>query len=588
MKKIILAVTICICICTAAVFGQTTGMNPTNNTKVKWFRDAKFGMFIHWGLFAQHAGTYEGKKYFGISEWLQARAKIPAKEYEQFAAAFNPVDFNAEQWVSFAKASGVKYIVITAKHHEGFAMFKSMVSTFNIVDATPFKRDPLKELAVECKKAGIKLGFYYSQFQDWHEPNGGGNDWDYDNKKKDYPLYYANKAIPQLKELLTNYGDLGLIWFDTPGDMTTMQSAEFLKKVKDWQPNCLVSSRVGNGLGDYKDFGDGEVPAGVVKTPWEGIFTHNDSWGYSSFDHNFKTPKEIIRLLTTIASKGGNLLLNIGPMANGRIPDLSQKYFLETGKWLKQNGESIYGTTYSLIKPQPWGVTTSKPGKLFVHIFQSPLNGKIVLPVKGMTIHKVYWLADKKPVTNKTKATGVELQLPDVLPDSRDAVVAIEYSGTITENYTTPEEWSRQYAVFSLLPDFAAVKGNATISTVTHSNYFGDWKHTVCIKNLKAPSDEVSFDIAVKEKGDYKIILEYAADKNSEGREAVVEIAGKSFPFQVLKTGAFDVWKPMTWIRQPITIFTATQPGLYTLTIKPDTEGTELFNLKKVIAEPVN
>jgi alpha-L-fucosidase len=370
--------------------------------------------------------------------------------------------------------------------------------------------------------------------------------------------------------------------------MTAMQSAEFLKKVNEWQPNCLVSSRVGNGLGDYTDFGDGEVPAGVVKTPWEGIYTHNDSWGYSSFDHNFKTPTEIIRLLTTIASKGGNLLLNIGPMANGTIPDLSQKYFLETGKWLQKNGESIYGTTYSLIKPQPWGVTTSKPGKIYVHVFQSPINGKIVLPVKGITIKKAYWLADKKPVSNKTTATGVELQLPALLPDSRDAVVAIEYSGTISENYSTPEEWSRQYAEFSLLPDFATVKGNATISTVTHAHYFGDWKHTVCVKNLKAPGDEVNFEIEVKEKGDYKIILEYAADKNSEGREGVLEIAGQTFPFQVLKTGEHDVWKPLTWIRQPISILTIAKPGFITLKIRPSNDGTELFNLKRVIAEPVN
>lgn len=439
MIKKIIALFICIVLRDVTASGQVAAAPPQENLKTKWFREARFGMFIHWGLFAGHAGTYKGKKYYGISEWLQERAKIPAKEYEQFAAEFNPVDFNAEQWVSLAKASGIKYIVITAKHHEGFAMFKSMVSAFNIVDATPYKKDPMKALATACKKAGIKLGFYYSQFQDWHEPNGGGNNWDFDDTKKDYPVYYAAKAIPQIKELLTNYGDLGLIWFDTPGDMTPEQSAEFLKKVKGWQPNCLVSSRVGNGLGDYTDFGDGEVPAGVVKGPWEAIFTHNDSWGYSSFDNNFKTPKEIIRLLSTIASKGGNLLLNIGPMANGKIPEPSQKYFLETGNWLHQNGESIYGTTSSLIKPQPWGVTTNKPGKLFIHIFQSPLNGKISVPVNGINIRRVYWLSNKKQVAAAMTATGLEIRLPAVLPDLRDAVVAVEYSGTMTENYDTPE-----------------------------------------------------------------------------------------------------------------------------------------------------
>ncbi|MDN3656625.1 alpha-L-fucosidase [Ferruginibacter paludis] len=587
MVKKIIALFICIVLYGATVSAQVTTALPEQNPKTKWFQEARFGMFIHWGLFAGHAGTYKGKKYYGISEWLQHRAKIPAKEYEQFAANFNPVDFDAEQWVSFAKASGIKYIVITAKHHEGFAMFKSMVSAFNIVDATPYKKDPMKALATACKKAGIKLGFYYSQFQDWHEPNGGGNNWDFDETKKDYPVYYAAKAIPQIKELLTNYGDLGLIWFDTPGDMTPEQSAEFLKKVKGWQPNCLVSSRVGNGLGDYTDFGDGEVPAGVVKGPWEAIFTHNDSWGYSSFDNNFKTPKEIIRLLTTIASKGGNLLLNIGPMANGKIPDASQKYFLATGEWLNKNGESIYGTTSSLIKPQPWGVTTNKPGKLFIHIFQSPLNGKISVPLKGITIRKVYWLSNKKQVAAAMTATGLELRLPAALPDLRDAVVAVEYSGTMTENYDTPETWSMQYSEFSLLPDFATVKGNATISPVTYSHYFGDWKHAVCIKNLQLPTDEVSFNIQVKEKGDYKITLEYAAGKDSEGEEGILEIGGQQFPFQVLKTGEHDEWKPLTWIRQTITILSVTKPGSYTLKMMPAKAGKELFNLKRIIAEPV-
>ena len=348
-----------------------------------------------------------------------------------------------------------------------------------------------------------------------------------------------------------------------------------------------MSSRVGNGLGDYTDFSDGEVPARVVKGPWEAIFTHNDSWGYSSFDNNFKTPKEIIRLLTTISSKGDNLLLNIGPMANGKIPDLSQKYFLETGKWLIKNGQSIYGTTCSLIKPQPWGVTTNKPGKLFIHIFQSPLNGKITIPVKGLTLHSVYWLSNKKPVAAAMKSTGLQLQLPPLLPDTRDAVVVVEYSGTMVENYDTPEVWSRQYPEFYLLPDYATVKGNATISTVTYSHYFGDWKHAVCIKNLQSPTDEVSFDIQVKEKGDYKITLEYAADKNSEGEEGILEIAGQQFPFQVLKTGEYDEWKPLSWIRQTVAILSVTQPRLYTLKIKPARAGRELFNLKRIIAEPV-
>lgn len=555
--------------------------------KVKWFREAKFGMFIHWGLFAEQAGIYNEKRYYGISEWVQARAKIPALDYEKYAMNFNPKEFNAEEWVSIAKASGVKYIVITAKHHDGFAMFKSMVSAFNIVDATPFKRDPLKELAAACKNAGIKLGFYYSQFQDWHEPNGGGNDWDFDTKKKDYKQYYSSKAMPQIKELLKNYGDIGLIWFDTPGDMTAEESKTFLKKVKEWQPNCLVSSRVGNGQGDYKDFGDGEVPSGVVKEPWEAIATHNDSWGYSFFDENYKTPKEIIHLLATVSSKGGNLLLNLGPLATGKIPEKSVSYFTATGDWLKKNGESIYGSTYSTIRPQVWGVTTNKPGKIYVHIFKPSFNGQIFVPIKGIKINKTYWLDTNKKITSESNADGIYLNVSGTLPDTRDAVVVIDYEGQLKEDYTANEWVNMQFDEFSLLPSAAQLGGKATISTVQYSLYFGDWKWAPCIQNMATPADEIQFKVDFVEKGDYKISLEYSADNTNENQEGILTVNGKETYFSTLKSGERDVWKPLSTIKHTITILTVKEKGTQTISIKPAVNAKELFKLKRVILEPV-
>jgi alpha-L-fucosidase len=315
----------------------------------QWFRDAKFGIFMHWGLYSELGNEWKGKSYYGSGEWLMNRAKIPAAEYAQVAGQFNPTNFNAADWARFVKDTGARYLVITAKHHEGFAMFGSKVSPFNIVDATPYHKDPMKELADACRSQGVKFGFYYSQFLDWHEPNGGGNTWDFNKTNKDYKAYYAEKSIPQIKELLSNYGPLGLVWFDMPGGLSRNESLAFLDTVRKLQPDCLVSSRIGNGLGDFQDLGDSELPSNVIAPPWEALFTHNDSWGFVRSDFNFKTPTDVLHLLASTSARGGNLILNVGPDGTGRIPETSQRYLREVGKWLAANGESIYGTTCSPI-----------------------------------------------------------------------------------------------------------------------------------------------------------------------------------------------------------------------------------------------
>lgn len=561
--------------------------------KAKWFTEAKFGLFLHWGPYAHFAGDIRGKRYYGITEWIMHRDKTPAAEYAKLAAGFNPTEFNAEEWVDIAKASGVKYIVLTSKHHDGFAMFDSKVSDFDIVDATPYKKDPIKALAAACKKAGIKLGFYYSQFQDWHEPNGGGNSWDFDPKTKDYSSYYRNKSLPQITELLSNYGELGIIWFDTPGNMSKEESAAFLEKVHQLQPNCLVSSRVGNGLGDFKDFGDGEVPAGIVKGAWEAIFTHNDSWGYSAFDQNFKTPKEMIRLLAEVASKGGNLMMNVGPMGNGKFPAMSEQYFRATGAWLKRNGEGIYQTSYAPIPAQPWGVMTHKPGKLYLHVFVRPHNGKLLVPGFTGTAKKAAMLANGQAVSFQQKGRDVWLNLPATLPDERNTVIAIDYTGKLEEQTTAPLTVSAQFERTELLAQGATLKGNAQTKSLTHSYYFGDWKHANCIVNQKAPADVASYQLRITDPGDYKVVLQYAADTASERREGILELtpAGKtkqSYPFQVLFTGKHDTHKPLLFIDQAVAVINVPEPGEWTLEVRPVNAGNELFRLQKIILEPVN
>ena len=301
-----------------------------------WFKNAGFGLMIHWGLYSVLGGEYKGKRMDEIGEWVMSKYEIPCKEYEKLAKVFNPIYFDAEEWVQLAKNAGMKYIVITAKHHDGFAMYHSKVDSYKIVDSTPFGRDVIRELAHACKRNDMKLGLYYSQCIDWHEENGGGydenyyhsnfgmswdNDWDFPNRKeKNYLLCYEKKIKPQVKELLTEYGDILLFWFDTPIDMPLECAKELSEMVKYYQPNCLVSSRIGAGLGEYKSMGDNELPDTYTDELVESPITLNQTWGYKSFDNDWKNGDEVLAILKKCRNCGANLLLNIGPDHLGRFP----------------------------------------------------------------------------------------------------------------------------------------------------------------------------------------------------------------------------------------------------------------------------
>lgn len=318
-------------------------------TNKEWFKQAKFGMMIHWGLYSLPAGEWRGKRMVDIGEWAQAYFRIPNAEYHQLAGIFNPILYNAEEWVKLAKDAGMQYMVFTSKHHEGFAMYHSKVSKFNIVDATPFGRDVLAELAEACYKHDMKLGLYYSQDIDWSEPNGGGykngktwcggkaywtNNWDFpDDEHKNYTQCFEDKIKPQVKEILTNYGDLCLIWFDTPGTISPEQSEELFQLVKHYQPDCLVNSRIGNGRGDYGSAGDNEIPEDdkgekLFETP----ATLNDTWGYKSFDNNWKDAGTVKQIKNHLNERGINYLLNVGPDYLGRIPGPAIDILREVGR----------------------------------------------------------------------------------------------------------------------------------------------------------------------------------------------------------------------------------------------------------------
>jgi len=564
------------------------GTSPKQDTASNWFKNAKFGLFMHWGLYSKLAGNWKDKRYYGSGEWIMNQAKIPAAEYAKVAADFNPVNFDAEAWAQFAQDAGFRYMVITAKHHEGFSMFNSKVSDFNIVKASPYGKDPMKGLSDAARKRGIKFGFYYSQFLDWHEPNGGGDDWDFDESKKDYAKYYQEKSIPQIKELMSNYGPLGLIWFDMAGGLTKEQTQAFIDTLHKLQPNCLFSSRVGQGLGDYTDFGDSEVPPAPINGIWESIYTHNDSWGYIEHDMNFKSSSEIIRLLASVASKGGNLMLNVGPDGKGNLPEYSLKFLRQTGKWLAKNGESIYSSTYGFVPAQPWGVTTSKPGKLFLHVFTKPQNNVIFIPSFGPSIKNIYTLIDKKHLGWKKEGDDVFITLNNFDELSPDNVLVVEYNGaepTYPEGH--PITVSKQYAKNSADAVFAKRFGNTNFETITFSHYFGDWKHAPCITNQTDKEDVASFPLRILEPGDYKVILEYSNTDKDNKKEAVVEIDNKTYYFRALYTSDYSESSPLLFIKHPVAIITIAKAGNYQLAIHPVGKGNELFKLKSVLLEPL-
>ncbi|HTB80393.1 MAG TPA: alpha-L-fucosidase [Opitutaceae bacterium] len=417
----------------------------TPEQRIAWFHEAKFGLFIHWGLYSIPAGEWNGQPVTGLGEWIMHNAPIPVKDYEKLPGQFNPAKFDAEAWVQMAEDAGMKYIVITSKHHDGFAMYHSLVSSYNVYDATPFHRDPLKELADACARHGIRFGFYYSQTQDWHEPDGMGNTNDFGpDKDKDFAAYIHRKAEPQVKELLSNYGPVCLIWFDTPnvGEKMTPDLAQGLANiVRTMQPACLIDGRLGSA-GDYVSTGDNAIPNLDQKGSWETPATVNHTWGFKKDDTDWKSPGEITFKLVDIASKGGNYLLNVGPMSDGVVPQACQDNLRTVGRWLKVNGEAIYGVGRSPFgaefgeysadlkdregKPlflalNAWRCTT-KPGKLYFTMFTFPrMKGSdgitqytvFELPAFKSEIKKVYALADPQradlPVENVKGVRMVKL-----------------------------------------------------------------------------------------------------------------------------------------------------------------------------------
>lgn len=440
-----------VCIGFTPVFGQTTGIRPVNR-KLEQFGQDKFGMFIHWGPYAQLGGTYKGQKQGGNAEWIMLSGHIPSSEYEEVCKNWNPSKFNAEEWVNLAKEAGMKYLVFTTKHHDGFCMFKSKFTDYNLVDYTPFGRDVTKELSEACRKNNIKLGLYYS-LADWHHPefpvqySMGPNFHGNPNPNADISKY-ADYQLAQIRELMSNYGPVSVAWFDGGGSYKNVDRYQLIKGdsmvslIRSLQPNCLINDRIGGGKGDYGT-PEQSIPGTIQQQAFETCMTMNDTWGFRSYDHNWKSTKDLLLKLVDIVHKGGNFLLNVGPNGTGKIPKESVIRLKEMGRWLSIYGEAVYGTNNSLFEAFTWGRSSTKllpDGNSAIYLFieEWPFDGKLEINGIQNFVSSVHLLSPEGEMQLKSNNAKniLRISLPKAAPDRFISVVRINLKGLPEVNST--------------------------------------------------------------------------------------------------------------------------------------------------------
>jgi len=522
--------------------------------RADWFAEDKFGCFIHWGVSSSLGGEWNGIGTLGYAEHIMRSRKIPLSEYrEKVVIPFDAPDFDADTWMKTAKETGMKYMIITAKHHDGFAMYPSNAYPYDI-RLTKFKRDPMKELSIAAKKYGIKFGFYYSHAFDWEHPDAPGNDWDYKNPGGDNLLYGAEwwknypeflpkaekyvdeKSIPQILELISMYHP-DILWFDTPRKLPFYLNLKILQTIRMADPTIVVNGRLARAgeinFGDYINTSD--RAAYIRDTPgiWETIPTTNESYGYNKFDNSYKSPLFFVRLLASAVAKGGNILLNVGPMGNGAWDPKDVKIFKKIGNWMKLNGKSIYGTSRNPLPIQFWGEITQKADTLYLHVFEWPKDGKLTVGGMSNIVKRAYLLEDlhKKPMkVDRLNGNDIVIRLPKQMPDTLNTVIELVFEGKPEKN---------------ILPLLSTTNLNKLMvfdaKTPGKEFIYGDGKlNREYVTNWKSKEQYLVWEFRTNEAASFDVEIAYNTAANNQYGTVELEVDGKKITVNYNPTNQAD------------------------------------------------
>ncbi len=580
-----------------AVNGWWTASMKDHDKRIAWWRDARFGCFIHWGVYSVPGGEWKGKKVGGYAEHLMRKETIPRAEYaQQLIKPFNPVDFDADAWVKLIRAAGMKYLIITAKHHDGVAMYPTAIGDFSIKQSK-FRRDPMMELSNACKKYGIRFGFYYSHAFDWEHPDAPGNDWDYDNPGGDKNLhgggnwfnqhpellpkavkYVDEKSIPQIVELLKKYHP-DILWFDTPHKLPLSENIRILKAIRAVDRNVVVNGRLARSasisFGDYKNTADRPAEFYPVDGDWEAIPTTNESYGYSRYDNSHKPPVFFIQLMAKAASRGGNLLMNIGPMGNGQIDPKDTAILHTIGEWMQRNGESIYGTHTAQMPLQNWGVVTEKGKNKYLHVFNWPKDRRLI--VNGTEkLRNARTLVGGKPLkAEKIRDQEWLITLPAQPLDPYNSVIVVESDHV--DLASMPRVLGTKDYPNRLLAFDAELHGKGFS--------FGDGKEgKYYVQNWTKMDQWLSWKLRVEEPAAFRVRIRYAVDQQKAANKYRITIGEYTMDVNVKEVngkGEKTVWDDIRGISLPA--------GDYSLEIKPlNIADGELMKLLEISLVPVN
>ncbi|WP_345027334.1 alpha-L-fucosidase [Flavivirga jejuensis] len=549
----------------------------TDEERMAWWQDARFGMFIHWGIYTVPAGFYKGKAQTNSAEWIMNKGKIPIAEYEMFASQFNPTKFNAEAFVTLAKQAGMKYMIITAKHHDGFSMFDSKATDYNIVDATPFKRDILKELAKACQEQGLKFGFYYSQAQDWHHPGGLGNNWDDSLKRVSSDAYVYEKALPEVKQLLTEYGSISNFWWDTPREMTKSVVDSLHHITTALQPGIITNDRLGDDYpGDHKTFERNGPKYQPEAKYWELCQPISGSWGYRSDDTKFKSISTLIRNLIDQSSKGGNYLLNVSPTNEGTLKQEAIERMKAIGAWMDKNSEAIYGTQASPTNTEPkWGritmKTVDKKVLLYLHVYNWEDGASLPIRLKNK-VKACYLLTDKnRTFKTETFDQGIQVKLTGKAPDSTASVIVLKLKGmpNALPRKALGQDETGIVNLSAYRAQYENLQGPGAL-------YKEKWD---CISNWNSETARVYWTFNIDKPGNFQLLSEYSG---KDATEIAVSFNGETKTIKIPASG-----NPKRFKKMELGNFIITKAGKYEVSLMPVAGKWKPINLKEMNVQPI-